>query len=71
MITGNRVNVRVGADAQFVLSTNDLSDAITYAIVNDSSYGVDARNNYWGVDETAEILEGGTNSSGAIVYLRQ
>ena len=60
VITGNRVNVRVGADAQFVLSTNDLSDAITYAIVNDSSYGVDARNNYWGVDETAEI-EGGTN----------
>ena len=60
VITGNRVNVRVGADAQFVLSTNNLSDAITYAIVNDSAYGVDARNNYWGVDETAEI-EGGTN----------
>ena len=46
--------------AQVSLRGNDLSGATEYAIRNETSNTIDARNNYWGEEETAEI-EGGTN----------
>ena len=60
VITGNNQNVRLQSYAVVTLRGNDLSGAAEYALFNGTSNAIDARNNYWGEDETAEI-EGGTN----------
>ena len=60
VISGNGDNIRLFNYADVTLRENDLSGAAFYALSNSTSNTIDARNNYWGEDETAEI-EGGTN----------
>jgi len=60
-ITNNQgYGLSVNGYAKPVINNNDIYENTGYALENHTSFAVDAKNNWWGVDDSAEI-SGGTN----------
>ena len=69
IITNNQgYGISVNGYAKPVISNNDIYGNMGYALENHTSFAVDAKNNWWGVDDSAEINEGSNPKALSFIY---
>jgi len=69
LITNNQgYGISVNGYAKPVINDNDIYGNTGYALENHTSFTVDAKNNWWGVDDSAEINEGTNPQALSFIY---
>ncbi|NQZ90374.1 MAG: right-handed parallel beta-helix repeat-containing protein [Colwellia sp.] len=69
VITNNLgYGISVNGYAKPTINNNDIYGNTGYAVENHTSFAIDAKNNWWGEGDTAEINEGGNPKSLSFIY---
>ena len=69
LITNNQgYGLSVNGYAKPVISNNDIYGNTGYALENHTSFALDAKNNWWGVDDSAEINAGTNPKTLSFIY---
>jgi len=67
-VTGNGIGLFLGATAAATVSNNEFSGSTTYDVQNDSSFPINAQQNWWGVTTTNDLNTGSHPRNLAVIY---